>query len=139
MLASLYIGKGALDAKIFYCPAEKYTSGKYTIALNWAMGYGNTAKLRNTKNLRIPPSRCILTAESPVASSGDIRGNGVTYIYPDHQMEDYSYFGRHDFTSPYSFLDGRVIHIKNLGKTYRVSRYFRQALDREAKSYASPF
>ena len=138
-LAGLYIKKDATDAKIYYCPAEKYTYGKYTIALNWAMGYGTTAKMQNTKNLGKRPSRCILTAECLVPPSGDIRGNGVTYIYPDHQMEDYSYFGRHDFTSPYSFLDGRVIHIKNLGKTYRVSRYFRQELDREAKSYASPF
>ena len=90
-LASLYIKEDAADAKIYHCPAEKYTYGKYTNALNWAMGYQNTAMMQNTKNLRIPPSRCILTAECSVPSSGgDIRESGITYIYPDRYINDFS-------------------------------------------------
>ena len=137
-LADQYIKRRTYNAKIYYCPAEKYTSGRYSIALSYAIGYGDISKWQNTKNLKRPPAQCILTAECIPSNSGII-ANGFTYVYPDNAIKDFSYFGRHDFTSPYSFLDGRVIHIKNLGIDSSSSTYYRQALGREAKDFARPF
>ena len=134
-LAALYIKTGVDDARIFYCPTDKYVLRHYTIALNWAMGYSNVSMWQNAKNIK-KPGKAILTADcKPYPNNNDIRINGITYIYPDNYMGEYSYFGRHDNTAPYSFLDGRVITIKNLGPTTAESQYFKQQLKNEASSY----
>ena len=133
-LALLYIKSENNDSKIFYCPAEKYIIRHYSLAMNGAIGYLNFLKWQNAKNLK-KPSKSILTAECEY-SNNDIRVNGETYIYPDHLWtDDLSYFGRHGYTSGYSFLDGRVISIKNPGPKSR-SLYYRQALKSEAEAFA---
>ena len=133
-LASLYIKSENNDSKIFYCPAEKYIIRHYSLSMNSAIGYDNILKWQNAKNLK-KPAKSILTAEC-VYVSNNIRAQGETYIYPDHLWtDDYSYFGRHGYTSGYSFLDGRVISIKNPGPK-SLSRYYRQALKSEAEGFA---
>ena len=140
--ADLYIKKGSSDHKIFYCPADKY--GKFTIIMNSAIGFREFMKLRNVRDIRqtsfrpnLTPSRAVLTAECSFPSSNDsMTLYGVSYVYPDSTLADYSYFKRHGFTSAYSFVDGRVITVKNPGPK-AVSYAYRNVLDKEATAFGS--
>ena len=140
-----------VDKTIFHCPAKKFVSGKATIGLNWGMGYKNTGKWQNTKTLRqgvksyvkigdpVPPSKALITAElAEEFPSGGIRDYGVTYVFPDNLKDEYTFFGSHDYTSPYGFLDGRVITVKNRGPMSR-SLHYRQILKNESFTYGDKF
>ena len=133
---------------IFFCPAKKPIENQVSIGLNWAMGYQDTGKWQNTKTIRqgyiyatrtgdpAPPSKAVITAE--MGEYAGPRSNGVTYVYPDNLKDDYSDFSSHDHTSPYSFLDGRVITVKNPGPK-SLSQYYRQVLKSEAVTYGVKF
>ena len=134
-LTELYLpgASAAKGKKIFYCPADDVTTDvQFTIALNSQLGYSTVFKWMNVKEIKIPASKAIITAEC--AHDGVTRHkNGVMYVYPNG-VDDNTYFGRHGFTSAYSFLDGRVISIKNPGPG-NVSKAYKNVVDREAKTF----
>ena len=140
-----------LNDKIIHCPGKEYIASKPSIGLNWAMGYKQTGKWQNTKTLRqgvinaatktgdpvSSPSKVLITAEMGEYTSNP-RSYGITYVFPDNLKDDYSDFSSHDHTSPYSFLDGRVIAVKNPGPK-SLSLYYRKVLKNEATCYGEKF
>ena len=135
-LSDFYLKPGNFDSKIFYCPAEKYVIYQYTIVMNAAIGFSNKMQLKNVREIQFP-SKAILTAES-IFRPGTIMPKCSMFLYPDHYWDNYAYFGHHGYTSAFSFVDGRVITVKNPGSA-TVSRAYWKILDREAKSFGTHF
>ena len=141
-LANLYL-KDKHKSNIFFCPADHRSSAagdwQFTILMTTAIGYARLFKWINAreieKNWQVPPSKAILTADGNHDGTSRYQ-NGAMHIYPNNQADNDTYFGRHGFTSAFSFLDGRVISIKNPSLT---SEAYKKALDKEAKQYGQKF
>ena len=135
IFTDLYIKKGERDNYIYHCPGEdKYIRGQYTSAMNAAKGYEKRFQLKNVREI-LHPSKAVLTVENEYVAN-TMRIYGETYIYPDSNFDNYSHFGRHGFTSPYSFVDGRVITINN-SASRNISKKYVQILQTEAEPYGT--
>ena len=142
ILANLYDG---IKNKHFYCPADRVTSSiQYTICMTTAIGYANNFKWLNAREIDkvygVKPSQAVLTAESDHPESGTMTrpSNGSMHVYPNNQADNDTYFGRHGYTSAFSFLDGRVISVRNPASA-KISTAYQKNLDREAKQYGEKF
>jgi len=153
-LTALYIrrteyiggGDGNNDSEIFYCPAEEYVKWHFSIAMSSAIGYSTHMQLKNVRDIK-RPSRALLTAECKWANNTP-RQYGTTYVYPDTQMADDTYFERHGCASAFSFVDGRVISVRNPAKNIWIdgspsvvkgSEQYKAILDGEAERFGTRF
>ena len=138
ILTKNYITPKRDDDMVFYCPAadERYVPGKYqySIVMNAAVGYHNLNVVKNVKELKFP-SKSILTTEGQYSTAtSSIVQNCSNHTYPDNYWRDDAYFGRHGYTSAYSFVDGRVITVKNIGPR-TVSHAYENVLKKEAVQF----
>ena len=132
-LAELYL-RGNLNSKIFTCPADTVKGYQFTILTTNAIGYNNQYLWLNEKEISFSPAKALLTSDGPHDGVTQHKV-GFMYVYPNGNDTDILFArDRHNFTTPFSFLDGRVITVRNPG-TKDDSIYYKKVLDREAKTY----